>query len=659
MLRKTIISLILTITILSNTLMMSACSNEKPFASANLPQEIQGHLSEDELSVSESGVSVTVEEGSLGKDAQVTITKNTDLPPISVEDEDVNMIAYDFKITGDNPVGVIQLEIPCSASPEEVFAAYFNKETEEWEPVEFTYDTTKKCAVISTTHLSSYAVFTIKNPNKRTAMLAFSNNLDVGGLDLDRAITMLENAAYSRDQFYEDSFDLVSECVTLTEDLAANFLEVANGLTESYVPKLSERFTTSMGYLGYALSGIEIIGALIEDETQTAVWKTVETMSDYVLGEISALAGSTAMAAGLFTSGVIKYALDRFITTALEGRADIYEKAYNLYYKENGRSTADWVNLIRSTVEKGKDPETTSQTIADEIEGYVNEFWQDDTTIGVYGKDANPGAWSTGSLGGLNDKIKKEISDYNQMTIQKIVSNILRRIQTEQKLELQTGMRKALADFQKQMNSVVNISVKDTKAGDEPSYFAGTTLRFVELPDSIEDRKDWETTIASDGTAKLRFRVLAHLLAGSPRKMELVKKKDNKQTTLVRFWAKFNVPNSTLDLAELYPEQFPENIGGTYDITMHNTIKDEIVEDLTLTVKITKEEVDGCYADFYLAHEDSVYVNGNYFYRYSTGKVNYAMGDMGFHFVGTSGVEFRLDAQDHQQKVWASFTGQK
>jgi len=225
---------------------------------------------------------------------------------------------------------------------------------------------------------------------------------------------------------------------------------------------------------------------------------------------------------------------------------------------------------------------------------------------------------------------------------------------------MQAELRKELLSFQKKMNSIVNIVVKDSKAEKEPSYFAGATLRFTELPSHIEDPEKWESKITEKGQARIQFRVLAHLLAGSPRKMEIVKKEKDKEVTMIRFNAKFSLPESKLDLADLYPKSdFPRNIGGNYIVSMYNTTTEKTIDDLLLKVNITEEVSDGCYADFYLENNGSVYLNGNYFYRYATGKVNYALGDISFSGGGNDGISFKFDAYDNQKKVWGSFTGQK
>ncbi|MDD4680078.1 MAG: hypothetical protein PHP79_04195 [Clostridia bacterium] len=661
--KNRIISLVLISAILFSMGGLSGCNKtgEKPAEkSVVLPEQITGMLTEENLSVSQDGVSFTVEEGAFRKDTEVIITRQTNLPPIIVEEEEITPTVYDFSVSGEEPMGVMELGIPCDASPEEVFAAYYNPESGEWEPVEFYYDADNKCSVISATHLSAYGVFTIKNENKRTAMLAFSNDLILNDMDLAKAIEMLEAAQNNPDTFYEDCFSLISQSISIQGGISTNLVDVMSGLSTSYVPAFSEGIKKSVTYLGYTMSGLEIINAFANDDKRTGVWKSVETVTGYVLDEVSSLIGTSSMAAGMFSMGVINYSLNEFITTALEGRADMYDKAYNLYYKEKGRKPADWVYLIRGMVEKGTDPEETGKAISAEIKRYVYEFWEDQTTVGEYGQDAKPGAWSAGSLGGLNDKIKREISEYNRTVIERIVSVILNRIQTENKIQLQTDIRKELLNLQKKMNSVVTISVTDSKAQKEPSHFAGVTLRFVDLPSRIEDSEKWQTVISDKGTGTIKFRVLAHILADSPRKMELVKKEGDTETVLIRFNAKFRVPESKLDLADLYPKSdFPKNIGGSYIVSMYNTTTQKTIDDLELTVNITKEVSDGCYADFHLENNGSVYLNGNYFYRYSTGKVNYAMGEMSFSNGGNDGVAFKFDAYDNQKKVWGSFTGQK
>lgn len=166
--------------------------------------------------------------------------------------------------------------------------------------------------------------------------------------------------------------------------------------------------------------------------------------------------------------------------------------------------------------------------------------------------------------------------------------------------------------------------------------------------------------ISDDGTGTIKFRVLAHLLADSPKRMELVKKDGDTETVLKRFNVRFRVPNNKLDLAALYPTtDFPKNIEGIYTVSMYNTTTEKTIDDLVLKVKVTKEMSDGCYADFYLENNGSVYLNGNYFYRYSSGKVNYALGDMSFSYAGNNIIVFRFDAYDNQKKVWGSFIGQK
>ena len=673
--KNKVISLILVLTMLISFGGISGCGKtadtsapKTPASSASsvkLPEHISGKLTEENLMVSQDGVFFTVEEGSVLKDTEVAITLRQDLPPITIpgneegDEEEIIPIVYDFSVTGDTPMGVMELGIPCDAPAEEVFAAYYNPETKEWEPVVFYYDAEKKSAVITTSHLSAYGVFTIKDENKRNAMLSFSNTLAWSEMDFAKAVAMLEAARQDPDTFYEDCFNLLSQSVSITNGISFNLVDVISGLS-TYVPTFSEGVKKSAAYLGYTISGVEIINACLNDDKNTAVWKTVEAMTGYVLDEVSAFAGTTSMAAGMFSLGVVNYALNEFISTALQGRTDMYAKAYNLYYMEKGRKTADWVHLVRGMVEQGTDPEETGKAIAAEIKRYAYEFWEDQTTVGIYGQDANPGAWSSGSLGGLNDKIKQEISEYHRSVIEKIVSNILNRIQVENKNKMMEDIRKELLNFQKKMNSVVTITVKDSKAQKEPSHFAGAILRFTELPSRIQDPEKWQAVISDQGTAKIQFRVLAHLLADSPRRMELVKKEGDKETVLIRFRAKFSVPESKLDLADLYPKtDFPKNIGGSYTVSMYNTTTEKTIDDLTLTVKVTKEVSDGCYADFYLENNGSVYLKGNYFYRYATGKVNYALGDISFSSVGSDGVAFKFDAYDNQKKGWGSFTGQK
>ncbi|MDD3226368.1 MAG: hypothetical protein PHG56_02350, partial [Tissierellia bacterium] len=495
--KNKIISLLLIISIIFNMVGFSGCSRteEKPVdTSVKLPEQITGTVSEENLTVSQDGVSFTIEEGSVLKDTDVEISLKEDLPPFIVEDEEITVTAYDFSVSGEEPSGVMKLEIPFTAPDNEVYAAYYNSESGEWEPVVFDYDIERKTAVIYTTHLSSYGLFTVENENTRDALIAYKYNLELAEVNINEAIKMLENAMEDPNTFYEDCFNLISNSVSIHSSITTNLVDVVSGLS-SYVPTFSEGLKNNVTKFGYLLTGVEVVNAFMNDDKPAAVWKMFDSAIGFNVDKITSLSGTASMAAGLFSVGLINYALNEFISTALQGRTDMYERAYNLYYKEKGRSTAEWVDWIRVTVVNGKDPEETGKAISAEIKRYVNQFWEDDLTVAEYGKDANPNAWSSGSLGGLNDSIKKEISDYSQMTIERVVDNILNRIQIENKINMQDEMRKELFAFQKKMNSIVTIIVKDSKAENEPSYFSGAVLRFTELPSSIEDPEKWECKI--------------------------------------------------------------------------------------------------------------------------------------------------------------------
>ncbi len=660
--KNRIISILLIISMITSIVTLTGCGREgEEEATINIdyPKEVSGILNEENLSISNEGVSLTIEEWSLVNDTNVTIKKVENPPPITVEDEEVVPLVYDFNMEGE-VTGIIELRIPCDAPEEEVFAGYFNPETSTWEPVESYYDSENKTVVIKTNHLSTYGVFTIKNPNKRYAMLAFSSDFNLDDISLDQAIKMLETSMYDKDSFYQDSFDLVSKMVGIHGGITTNLVDVANGISEGYVPTFSEGLKKSVTYLGYSLTVFEILQAYSQDDHKSMVFKTIEGMTGYILDEVSTYVGTTSMAAGMFSVGLVNYALNEFIAEAISGRIDIYTKAYDLYYKEKGRSNKQWVTLIRKMVENGKDPEQVVKDISKELNRYAYEFWEDDTTVGIYGKEASPQGWSTSSLGGLNERIKKEISEERKGDLERLVDVILGRIHAENMMSIKDDIRKGLVNYQKRMNSIVNIKVTDTNADEKPSHFAGATLRFVDLPSTIEDPEGWQAVISDKGEALIRFRVIAHIMANSPRRMEIVKVTEEKEEVMIRFNAKFSIPDSKLDLADLYTTfDYPKNIGGSYVVSMYNTTTQKTIDDLIMTVNVTKEVSDGSYIDIYLENNGSVYVNNNYFYSYKTGKVNYALGEMSFSKVGDNGVAFKFDALDPQKKVWGSFTGQK
>lgn len=85
-------------------------------------------------------------------------------------DKDVEIFAYDFKLSSGQPGGAIEFIIPYDdkglTEEEELLSVcgkYLNEETNEWEDIFYTVDTKANEVHIISDHLSTYSAFKIAN----------------------------------------------------------------------------------------------------------------------------------------------------------------------------------------------------------------------------------------------------------------------------------------------------------------------------------------------------------------------------------------------------------------------------------------------------------------------------------------------------------------
>ena len=165
--KRKILSFLLVITmLLSLTAGLSGCGSGNQ---AKTP----GTQKSETFTVEENQTAVTSADGAvmdfgclLEAGEELTIQKVTPTPV----DSEVDIYAYDFKLSSGQPEGVVELTIPYDdwglSADEEILSVcgkYLNEETKQWEDVLYTVDTETNKVHILTDHLSTYSVFTIKD----------------------------------------------------------------------------------------------------------------------------------------------------------------------------------------------------------------------------------------------------------------------------------------------------------------------------------------------------------------------------------------------------------------------------------------------------------------------------------------------------------------
>ena len=109
---------------------------------------------------------------------ELTIQK---VSPASI-DSDVEIYAYDFKLSSGQPEGTVELTIPYDdaglGADEELLSVcgkYLNEQSGQWEDVLYTVDAEDNKVHILTDHLSTYSVFKVTNAGKRSEYISDVN----------------------------------------------------------------------------------------------------------------------------------------------------------------------------------------------------------------------------------------------------------------------------------------------------------------------------------------------------------------------------------------------------------------------------------------------------------------------------------------------------
>lgn len=189
----------------------------------------------------------------LAEDEKLTIKKVNPEPL-----KDVEIYAYDFTLSSGQPEGAIEISLPYSDTGLEeneeilsVCAKYFNEETREWEDVVHTVDTENNRVKIITDHLSTYAVFKITNPSKRSAYIS-EINVYASYMSKDKAMKLLESYGKQGPAWKEDVIAATLESFGSFPMFAVTSLPTLITLGGAYDSYISISFNDSISNLGVA-----------------------------------------------------------------------------------------------------------------------------------------------------------------------------------------------------------------------------------------------------------------------------------------------------------------------------------------------------------------------------------------------------------------------
>jgi len=438
---------------------------------------------------------------------------------------DAEVIAYDFS-TDVEVEGAMVIKIPYDG--EDVGAGYYNEETKNWEPVMYSIDEENQQVIITTNHLSIYGSFTIRNEGTRFAMI--------------------ESGLFEADDFllqFRDSYQAVAEeaianqmtpggkAYDLGKGVIDNWMDASGAIltfegvaySSSYLSDLSD----IMGNVGSAMVLAQIAIDYQRGDELTMAVNTWKSAINYAVSTW----GTKALQVSFIGVTAIDYALNQLADDMIEGRQDLWYKAYMKYYSENNqRSGRDWYNRIKELQEYANGPAQFERLLENELDNYTYLFWREsDDVLAFYQSDVMKQGFTGG--GGLNDNLKKTIADEHKThLLHQYLVPIFRQVERDLQLEMYQEYQSYLNEMRASLNQVVNFEVIDES---KETDYANYIVQIAPLGENA-DPQQWRGRLNDEGTLKASFTVFGHLTSGAPHQVELyrnVRDYQNEEPALV------------------------------------------------------------------------------------------------------------------------------
>ena len=482
---------------------------------------LEGVLDEAALSIEKEGVSIVVTNVTIDKPTNVKISKVSNPPPLDDVDA-IEMTVYDFELEGVTDFeGVVTLSIPLTVGAEEqAGAAYLNEETGEWEPVPFRYDAGSGTVQIYTDHLSKYGVFTISNTGRRSARVEFLGLYgEASDEDFMAAVEEYAIGGVPAAQCLDIGASAAGDALQLGGDFLGNIGQSAGYL--AYGDDVMATLGDRLGSIGLLVSVVQIGTNIYNGKIHEAVVGSMKTAFTYVMGKVASKLSSSVMSASMAAVAIVDYAINKFGTEALAGRADLYRGAYALYYQkgEDGyKSSAYWYQTFYPLF---SDPKITEDALKAEIDRIVSEhcyeFWTGTNKLGVdYFVAEAKDLKFTGGEAGLNENLRKDISaERRSILYQDILPGVFNQIALKINLQNEAKLRSEYQALSKYLNQRIDFSVKDEK-----KLYADHPVRFAPLNDRAEVQ-NWTGKFNSSGELETAFTLYGHMVAGAPNTLEI------------------------------------------------------------------------------------------------------------------------------------------
>ncbi|MDY6827349.1 MAG: DUF4339 domain-containing protein [Bacillota bacterium] len=417
--------------------------------------------------------------------------------------------------------GVMEIEIPYESSDipqgesaEHYYGAlYYNEERGTWDQVVHDVDPAKGILTLYTYHLTDFAKVKRSSSDPDSPMAVVSRPI------------FLPASAYSLE--IDEVADLLSEmgsggtpgdgAVKMGWDSATEMFGVI-GTGSTFLEEVIEVSTLNsinraMGEMGLGLAFVNLAINLDQDNPAPAVLGFTKGLGNYALGKWGTSAIKIA-SVGVFA---IDYSLNKFASTAIAGREQMYVDAYKKYYYRNSKystlpgfkvkNNVDWYKTFYWIIKDSSSPEDAEKKIAEAIDSYVYAFWNDPKGMSfVFGDMGQGFSYS----GGDNPTLEKSIAENHKAelvnSLQPVFRRLARQIRYERTENFYNNEARRVA---RMLNSVYKIRVRvvvpeEMEESEEP-------IKIEELPVAIDmgrNQDRWSGFTDEDGIWEMQCTLL-------------------------------------------------------------------------------------------------------------------------------------------------------
>ncbi len=594
---------------------------------------------------------------------ELTIQK---VSPASI-DSDVEIYAYDFKLSSGQPGGTVELTIPyddTGLGDDEMLSVcgkYFNEQSGQWEDVFYTVDAEANKVHIFTDHLSKYSVFKITNTGKRNEYIS-GVNAYAAYMTTKQAEQLLKAYAEQGVSWQEDVVSAFLNANNSLPMFAATNIPTLLTLGGAYDDLITEPFGDALTVLGIATSCTQFAydaysNGLTSKETSISGMKTVLNLGLNLASSQKYLLDSFQVA--YVGVGVIDIALTDVMNFAIDTKYEGTKNMYDAYYArpENTRRVKDWYDLFKKIYEENKStPQTALDKMRTEIDNYVNQYWEVaesdwDSWIDAFDKNGSLSKYpwpSKDDREKISSNYKSEIYDYLQAMFRSLSRDVYFDALTQREKEYQQLAAK--------LNTVYTITIKEEEIEGKQPKWANCYVKLAPLSDKVT-AEAWTIKLDDKSNGQLKFTLLAHETAGFPMKLEFYKTQEDWEQGKVAASTKLKPFKSTEKTFTIKTQAEKVDYSGTFTGVLYST---ETGKEINVTTVVTYEKDfgDGSYYRIVCSNDEtgSTYINGSYFVRWSTGEANIAGAKFVFSADGTS---FSASMRDYNDKEWGTITGQR